>query len=62
MRRTAGTDTPVADRVFKGIRRKICKHHSAEKKNRIVPEGLRGEKSSAALCRREGIAASLFYS
>jgi transposase len=37
------------------------KHHSAEDKNRIVLEGLRGEESSVALCRREAIAESLYY-
>ncbi len=30
-------------------------------KIRIVLEGLRGEESIAALCRREGIAESLYY-
>ena len=29
---------------------------------RIVPAGLRGEESIAALCRREGRAESLYYS
>jgi transposase len=33
----------------------------AEEKIRIVLEGLRGEESIAALCRREGIAESLYY-
>jgi len=32
-----------------------------EEKIRIVLEGLRGEDSIAALCRREGIAESLYY-
>jgi transposase len=36
--------------------------HSAEEKIRIVLEGLRGEESIAGLCRREGIAESLYYS
>ena len=62
MRRKAGTDKPTADRVVKDIRRKTRKHHSAEEKIRIVLEGLRGEESIAALCRREGIATSLYYS
>ncbi|HEV7253157.1 MAG TPA: IS3 family transposase, partial [Mesorhizobium sp.] len=38
------------------------KHHGVEEKIRIVLEGLRGEESIAALCRREGIAESLYYS
>ncbi len=43
------------------IRRATRKHHSAEDKIRIVLEGLRGEESIAALCRREAIAESLYY-
>ena len=62
MRRKAGTDRATADRVVKDIRRKTRKLHSAEEKIRIVLEGLRGEESIAALCRREGIATSLYYS
>jgi len=44
------------------IRRATRKHRSAEEKIRIVLEGLRGESSIAELCRREGIAESLYYS
>ncbi len=62
MRRKIGTDKPTAERVVKDIRRKTRKHHSAEEKIRIVLEDLRGEESIAALCRREGIATSLYYS
>ncbi len=36
--------------------------HETEDKIRIVLEGLRGEDSIAAICRREGIAESLYYS
>jgi transposase len=43
------------------IRRATRKHHSAEDKIRIVQEGLCGEESIAALCRREAIAESLYY-
>ena len=50
-----------AERVVRDIRRVTRKHHSAEDKIRIVLEGLRGEDSIAGLCRREGIAASLYY-
>ena len=35
---------------------------STEEKIRIVLEGLRGEESIASLCRRGGIADSLYYS
>ena len=34
---------------------------SAEEKIRIVLDGLRGEESIAELCRREGIAQSIYY-
>jgi transposase len=37
------------------------RHFSAEDKNRIVLEGLRGEDSIAELCRREGIVQNLYY-
>ena len=43
------------------IRRKTRKRYSAEEKIRIVLEGLRGEESIAALCRKEGIASNLYY-
>ena len=45
-----------------GVRTALTMHHSAEDKIRIVLEGLPGEESIAALCRREGIAESLYYS
>jgi transposase len=50
-----------AERVVRDIRRATRKQHSAEEKIRIVLEGLRGEESIASLCRREGIAESLYY-
>ena len=43
------------------IRRATRRHFSAEEKIRIVLEGLRGEDSIAELCRREGIASSMYY-
>ena len=43
------------------IRRKTRRRFSAEEKIRIVLDGLRGEMSVAELCRREGIAANLYY-
>ena len=62
MRQKSGPQKPAAEQVIKDIRRATRKHHSAEEKIRIVLEGLRGEDSIAALCRREGIAESLYYS
>ena len=50
-----------AEAVVKDIRRKTRRHFSAEDKIRIVLEGLRGDDSIAELCRREGIAQSLYY-
>ena len=51
-----------AEKIVRDIRRKTRRHHSAKEKIRIVLEGLRGEESIAALCRREDIAESLYYS
>ncbi len=51
-----------ASKIVRDIRRRTRKHSSAEEKIRIVLSGLRGEESIAALCRREGIAESLYYS
>ena len=50
-----------AEQVVKDIRRRTRRHFSAEDKIRIVLEGLRGDDSIAELCRREGIAQSLYY-
>ena len=50
------------DQAVKDIRRATCKVHSAEEKIRIVLSGLRRANSIADLCRREGIARSLYYS
>ena len=62
MRQKPGTARPRAESLVKGIRRRTRQHHSAEEKIRIVLDGLRGEDSIAELCRREGIAMSLYYS
>ena len=61
MRQKAGTKKASAEQVAKDIRRATRKQYGAEEKIRIVLEGLRGEESIAALCRREGIAESLYY-
>ena len=50
-----------AEKAVRDIRRKTRRQFSAEEKIRIVLEGLRGEESIASLCRREGIAANLYY-
>ncbi len=56
------TTKAEAGKVVKDIRRSTRKVHSADEKIRIVLAGLRGEDSIAELCRREGIAQSLYYS
>ena len=51
----------TATAVIKDIKRQTRRKFSSEEKIRIVVEGLKGEESVAAICRREGIAPSLFY-
>ncbi len=51
-----------AEATIRDIKRKTRRKYSAEEKIRIVVEGLRGEETIAELCRREGIAESLYYS
>ena len=54
-------EDPVKKTV-RDIRRKTRRHRFSEEKIRVVLSGLRGKESIAALCRREGIAESLYYS
>ena len=61
MRAKSSSQKPSAERVVKDIRRATRKQYSAEDKIRIVLDGLRGEDSIAELCRREGIAQSMYY-
>ena len=61
MRQKTVGSKDAADKLVKNIRRGTSRKYSAEEKNRIVLAGLRGEESIAALCRREGIAESLYY-
>lgn len=51
----------VVEKRIKEIRRNTRRKYSAEEKIRIILEGLRGEDSIAALCRREGINQNLYY-
>ncbi len=62
MRQESMSTKSPAEKVVRDIRRKTRKQYSAEEKIRIILDGLRGEDSVAALCRREGIAESLYYS
>ena len=62
MKQTSGpAKKPPAEAVLKDIRRATRRQFSAEEKIRVVLEGLRGEESIAELCRREGIASSMYY-
>lgn len=54
--------TETAEQHVRDIRLATRKKYSAEEKIRIVLAGLRGEYSISELCRREGIAESLYYS
>jgi transposase-like protein len=51
-----------AEKTVWDIIRATRRRHSAEEKIRIVLEGLRCEVSIAELCRKEGIAQSMYYS
>ena len=62
MRPQSSTPDTPSERLIRDIRRVTRKHYSAEDKIRIVLDGLRGEVTIAELCRREGIAESLYYS
>ena len=61
MRHKSGPRGTASEKVIKDIRRATRKHYSAEDKIRIVLDGLRGEETIAELCRREGIAQSIYY-
>ena len=57
----SGRKKQSSEAAVREIRRRTRRIFSSEEKIRIVLEGLRGEMSVAALCRREGIAANLYY-
>jgi transposase len=61
MRRKPVPEKAPAEQIVKDIRRATRRHFSAEEKIRVVLEGLRGEESIAELCRRQGIASSMYY-
>ena len=61
MRQKSGPVKEPAEQVVKDIRRATRRQFSAEEKIRVVLEGLRGEKSIAELCHREGIVQNLYY-
>ena len=53
--------TQSTEAAVREIRRRTRRKFAPEEKVRIVLEGLRGEQSVSELCRREGIAANLYY-
>ena len=55
------TERRDPEKVVREIKRRTRRKFSSEEKIRIVLEGLRGEETIAELCRREGIAANLYY-
>ena len=61
MRHKSGPRGTASEKAIKDIRRATRKQYSAEEKIRIVLDGLRGEETIAELCRREGIAQSIYY-
>ena len=61
MRQKTEATKPSAEKVIKDIGRATRKQYGADEMIRIVLEGLRGGELIAALCRREGIAESLYY-
>ena len=54
--KSASARQGTSEQVVKDIWRATRKHRATEEKIRIVLDGLRGEYSSAELCRRKGIA------
>ena len=61
MRPKSSSPKKPGEQVVKAIRRATRLHISSEDKIRIVLDGLRGGDSIAELCRKEGIAQSLYY-
>jgi transposase len=57
MRQKSDPTDGTPEKLVRDIRR-----YSAEAKIRIVLDGLRGETPIAELCRRDGIAESMYYS
>ena len=54
-------DHQSPESVVREIKRKTRRKFSSEEKIRIILEGLKGEESISAICRREGIAPTMYY-
>ena len=52
---------PEPKDVIRQIKKSTRKKFTADEKIRIVLEGLRGEVPISEICRKEGIAASVYY-
>lgn len=50
-----------AESLMKDIKRRTHRSYNSEEKIRIVIEGIRGEETVAAICRKYGINDSLYY-
>jgi len=61
MRQKQAVQRQRAEKTVRDIRRATRRQYSPEERIRIVLEGLRGEESIAALCRKEGINQNLYY-
>jgi len=59
MKQKSGRGKAPADQVLNDVRRQTRRQYSAEEK--IRTGRLRGEENISELCRREGIAASMYY-
>lgn len=53
--------TQNPESLVKEIKRNTRRKFNSEEKIRIILEGLRGEDSIASICRKEGIAPSIYY-
>ena len=53
--------TQSPESIVREIKRNTHRKFTSEEKIRIVLQGLKGEDSIAEICRREGIAPSLYY-
>ncbi len=60
-RKTKEPKQESAAQLIKTVRQRTRKLYSAEDKIRIVLEGLRGDQTVAALCRKENIHANVYY-
>lgn len=50
-----------ASSLISELKRKTRRTYSSEEKIRIIIDGMRGEVTIAELCRKEGIAQTLYY-